>query len=78
MELYGHKTNGGAQYYSTTCIETPSGKKEGTLKGAVIRTDGDELEIFNYYALWNAGFKSVVLPDGQRIDLQKEMEHKTH
>ena len=43
MELYYHKTDGGAEYYSTTHAE---GSDEGTLAGAIIRTDGGEVEIF--------------------------------
>ena len=69
MKLYYHKTDGGAEYYSTTYIETNNGHREGTMDGTVLRTDGDELEIFNYEQLRKAGFKSVVLPDGTRIEL---------
>lgn len=46
MKLYYHKTDGGAEYYSTTFVECPNGEKEGTLEGLILRTDGDELEIF--------------------------------
>lgn len=46
MKLYYHKTDGGAEYYSTTYIECPNGEKEGTFEGCVMRTDGDEIEIF--------------------------------
>lgn len=46
MELYYHKTDGGAEYYSTTYIECPDGHKEGTAKGIILRTDGNEIEIF--------------------------------
>ena len=46
MELYYHKTDGGAEYYSTTYVECPNGHKEGTFNGVVMRTDGDEIEIF--------------------------------
>ena len=46
MELYYHKTDGGAEYYSTTFIECPNGEKEGTFHGVVMRTDGNEIEIF--------------------------------
>lgn len=67
MKLYAHTTDGGAEYYSTTAIDTPAGTKEGTLKGAVIRTDGDELEIMSFEQLKRAGFKSVVLPNGEQI-----------
>ena len=39
MELYGHRTDGGAQYYSTTYVDCPNGEKEGTFEGVVLRTD---------------------------------------
>lgn len=46
MQLYYHKTDGGAEYYSTTFAECPDGHKEGTMDGVVMRTDGGEIEIF--------------------------------
>lgn len=46
MKLYYHKTSGGAEYYSTTYVECPNGEKEGTFEGVVLRTDGNEIEIF--------------------------------
>ena len=46
MELYYHKTDGGAEYYSTTYVECPNGHKEGTFDGVVMRTDGGEIELF--------------------------------
>lgn len=46
MELYYHRTSGGAEYYSTTFIECPNGDKEGTIDGVIMRTDGGEIEIF--------------------------------
>lgn len=46
MKLYYHKTDGGAEYYSTTYTETPTGHREGTTDGVVMRTDGNEIEIF--------------------------------
>ena len=46
MELYYHKTDGGAEYYSTTFTVCPNGEKEGTLAGVIMRTDGGEIEIF--------------------------------
>jgi len=60
MQLYYHKTDGGAEYYTT---------KEHNISTSVLRTDGDELEIFNLEQLKNCGFKSVVLPDGTKINL---------
>lgn len=46
MQLYYHKTDGGAEYYSTTFIVCPDGSKEGTAKGIILRTDGNEIEVF--------------------------------
>lgn len=46
MQLYYHKTDGGAEYYSTTYIVAPNGEKEGTAPGIILRTDGDEIEVF--------------------------------
>lgn len=46
MKLYYHKTDGGAEYYSTTFIECENGHKEGTAEGTILRTDGDEIEIY--------------------------------
>lgn len=43
MELYYHRTDGGAEYYSTKHIE---GSSEGAIDGVILRTDGDEIEIF--------------------------------
>ena len=45
MTLYKHKTDGGAEYYSTKFITTPNGSKEG-IAPFILRTDGRELEIF--------------------------------
>lgn len=59
MKLYYHKTDGGAEYYSTTYVTCPNGEKEGTFEGVILRTDGDELEILtdNLHAL---GIKLVI------------------
>ena len=46
MKLYYHKTDGGAEYYSTTFVVCPNGEKEGTCPGVIMRTDGNEIEIF--------------------------------
>lgn len=46
MKLYYHKTDGGAEYYSTTYIECTNGHREGTFDGVVMRTDGGEIELF--------------------------------
>lgn len=45
MELYYHKTDGGAEYYSTKYIDCKNGHKEGVAP-FVMRTDGGELELF--------------------------------
>lgn len=42
MKLYYHKTDGGAEYY---CLEVVEGTDEGDLNTAVLRTDGDEIEL---------------------------------
>ena len=59
MELYYHKTNGGAEYYQTdpTDIQT-----------AVLRTDGEELEVMSFEQLKKVGFKSVVF-NGKKYEL---------
>lgn len=59
MELYYHKTDGGAEYYTT---------QPGKAETSVIRTDGEELEIMNLKQLKRAGFKSVVF-NGEKIKL---------
>ena len=59
MELYEHTTSGGAQYYSTTYTEPPSGEREGTFPGVIMRTDGGELEIFTE-ALKKQGIRLVI------------------
>lgn len=43
MNLYHHKTDGGAEYLTDTFILCPNGHKEGTFTGAryVVRIDGD-------------------------------------
>ena len=43
MKLYYHKTDGGAEYYCTKPIQ---GTDEGDIRTAVLRTDGNEIEIF--------------------------------
>ena len=59
MELYLHKTDGGAEYWQTDPTD---------IKTAVLRTDGAELEIMDLEQLKRAGFKSVVFR-GERIEL---------
>ena len=59
MELYYHRTAGGAEYYSTTYIECENGHREGTSEGVVMRTDGGEIEIFTNN-LKEMGIKLVI------------------
>ena len=57
MKLYYHKTDGGAEYY---CLKpVAEGSEEGDMRTTVLRTDGDELEIFtqNVYD----EFKKIVI-----------------
>ena len=42
MKLYYHKTDGGAEYY---CLKSVEGTDEGDMYSAVLRTDGDEIEL---------------------------------
>ena len=62
MELYYHKTDGGAEYYTT---------KPNDLSTTVLRTDGNELEISSLEQLKKAGFESVLF-EGKKYDLKKE------
>lgn len=59
VELFYHKTDGGAEYYSTTFTVCPNGEKEGTFPGVIMRTDGGEIEIFNE-RLKELGIKLVI------------------
>jgi hypothetical protein len=59
MELYLHRTDGGAEYYQT---------QPDNMSTTVLRTDGDELGIANFEQLKRAGFKSVVF-NGERDEL---------
>lgn len=57
MKLYYHKTDGGAEYY---CLKpVAEGSEEGDMRTAVLRTDGDELEIFTRNAYDE--FKKIVI-----------------
>lgn len=63
MEIYLHKTDGGAEYYTT---------KEHEISTTVLRTDGDEFEMMSIKQLKSAGFKSVkcnIFTDVQRVKL---------
>lgn len=50
MKLYYHKTDGGAEYLcaknAKEYYNIDGGENEGAMPTAIIRTDGDELEIF--------------------------------
>lgn len=46
MELYYHRTDGGAEYYCAEYILCQNGHKEGKTGTALLRTDGGEIEIF--------------------------------
>ncbi len=43
INLYYHKTDGGAEYLTDKFIECPDGSKEGIFEGAtyIVRIDGD-------------------------------------
>ena len=56
MKLYYHKTDGGAEYY---CLEAVEGTDEGKAGTAVLRTDGNEFEIFTRN-LHNNNIKIVI------------------
>lgn len=46
MKLYYHKTDGGAEYHSTTYVQCPNGEKEGTSEGVIMRTDGNNIIVY--------------------------------
>ena len=46
MELYYHRTDGGAEYLCAEYVLCPNGEKDGLVNSAMLRTDGGELEIF--------------------------------
>lgn len=56
MKLYYHKTDGGAEYYCTQHIE---GSDEGNMGTAILRTDGDEIEL-NTYKLAQLGVNVII------------------
>ncbi len=43
MQLYYHQTDGGAEYY---CVKHVEGCDEGDATTAILRTDGDEIEVY--------------------------------
>lgn len=56
MKLYYHKTDGGAEYYCTQHIEDSD---EGDMRTAILRTDGDEIEL-NTYKLAQLGVNIII------------------
>ena len=56
MKLYYHQTDGGAEYYSTTHAQDSD---EGAIDGVIMRTDGNEIEIF-VNRLQEQGIKLVI------------------
>ena len=56
MKLYYHKTGGGAEYYSIKNVE---GTDEGAVEGVILRTDGNELEVFTS-TLKENGIKLII------------------
>ena len=66
MELYYHRTDGGAEYYTT---------KPNDLSTTVLRTDGNELEIYPLKQLKEAGFESVLF-EGKKYDLKEEVKEE--
>lgn len=45
MKLYYHRTDGGAEYYGLNHVTCPNGEEEGVTP-FIMRTDGNEIEIF--------------------------------
>lgn len=56
MQLYYHQTDGGAEYYS---LDRVGDSDEGAFSGVVLRTDGNEIEIFTK-RLEERGIKLVI------------------
>ena len=56
MKLYYHKTDGGAEYY---CLRSLGGSEEGDIRTAILRTDGEELEL-NTYKLAQLGVDIII------------------
>ena len=70
MKLYYHQTDGGAEYYSLDFVTCPDGSKEGLNgPGTVLRTDGDEIEVF-CHKLQARGIKLII--HGSDSDLTPE------
>ena len=56
MKLYYKQTDGGAEYY---CLHHMGDEETGDLTTAVLRTDGDELEL-NTYKLAQMGVDVII------------------
>ena len=56
MKLYYHKTDGGAEYY---CLKQVEDTEEGDMRTAVLRTDGNEIEL-NTYKLAQLGIDVII------------------
>lgn len=56
MKLYYHKTDGGAEFY---CVKPVPDTDEGDLTTAILRTDGNEIEVYTD-GLKEYGIKLVI------------------
>ena len=56
MKLYYHKTDGGAEYY---CLHHIGDCKTGDMTTAILRTDGNEIEL-NTYKLSSMGIDVII------------------
>lgn len=75
MELYLHRTDGGAEYYVTN----PQGRMCFPDCPPVVRTDGDELEVLSIDNIKRAGFKTVklsIFTDNERADILNALYEK--
>ena len=75
MELYLHRTTGGAEYYVTN----PQGRMCFPDCPPVLRTDGDELEVLSLDNIQRAGFKSVklsIITEDERIEILNALSEK--
>ena len=75
MELYLHRTDGGAEYYVTN----PQGSMSFPDNPPVLRTDGDELEVLSIEQIKRAGFKSLrlsIFSDNERADILNALYDK--
>ena len=61
MKLFYHQTDGGAEYYCTKSVA--GNNDEGDITTAVLRTDGNEIEVFGK-KIKDLGIKLKVQPEG--------------